>query len=175
MSRKKILVTGSKGTLGVPLVVELKRRGHEVWQCDLQHQRDENYIRADVSKYRQLERVFEQEYDYVYHLAAYAAEGLSHFIKRFNYNNNLVGSVNLLNAAINFEIKCFVFTSSIAVYGDSQLPMREDMIPCPEDPYGVAKNEYNSLTFQPVTTDALRIAVQLQEGFSGGILEWRVP
>ena len=66
----RILVTGSQGTLGRPLVKELRKRGHEVWGCDLQHQRDENYIRADVSNYRQLERVFEQSYDYVYHLAA---------------------------------------------------------------------------------------------------------
>ena len=54
----RILVTGSKGTLGTPLVNELKKRGHEVWQCDLQHKRDDNYIRANVSNYRQLERVF---------------------------------------------------------------------------------------------------------------------
>lgn len=52
MKTKKILVTGSKGTLGVPVVKELKKQGHEVWQCDLQDQRDENYIRADVANYR---------------------------------------------------------------------------------------------------------------------------
>ncbi|MHA2344598.1 MAG: NAD-dependent epimerase/dehydratase family protein [Candidatus Hodarchaeales archaeon] len=56
-----------------------------------------------------------------------------------NYENNLIGSVHLINAAINHEIKCFVFTSSIAVYGKNQLPMTEDLIPLPEDPYGVAK------------------------------------
>ena len=55
----KILVTGSKGTLGMPLVKELLKRVHEVWQCDLQHQLDDNYIRADVSNYRQIERMFE--------------------------------------------------------------------------------------------------------------------
>ena len=66
----KILVTGSKGTLGKPLVRELERRGHDVWGIDLQHQADDKFIRADVASYRQLERVFEQDYDYVYHLAA---------------------------------------------------------------------------------------------------------
>ena len=45
----RVLVIGSKGTLGTPLVEELTKRGHEVWQCDLQHQRDDNYIRADVA------------------------------------------------------------------------------------------------------------------------------
>jgi len=79
------------------------------------------------------------KFDYVYHLAAYAAEGLSHFIKRFNYQNNLIGSVNLINAAVNHKAQCFVFTSSIAVYGVGQTPMTEDMVPIPEDPYGIAK------------------------------------
>jgi len=73
-------------------------------------------------------------------LAAYAAEGLSHFIKRFNYNNNLIGSVNLINASVNTGVKCFVFTSSIAIYGASpELPMTEETLPHPEDPYGIAK------------------------------------
>jgi UDP-glucose 4-epimerase len=81
----------------------------------------------------------EHRFDYVFHLAAYAAEGLSHFIKHFNYTNNLLGSVNLINASVNHGVKCFVFTSSIAVYGKNQLPMTEDAVPQPEDPYGIAK------------------------------------
>src|SRR6267154_3248389 len=78
-------------------------------------------------------------FDYIYHLAAYAAEGLSHFIRRYNYNTNLIGSVNLINEAVKQKVKCFVFTSSIAVYGKGQLPMTEEMTPVPEDPYGVSK------------------------------------
>ncbi len=85
-------------------------------------------------------RLFERErFNYVYHLAAYAAEGLSHFIKRFNYTNNVVGSVTLINAAVNSGVECFVFTSSIAVYGTGQLPMVESLRPEPEDSYGIAK------------------------------------
>ena len=72
-------------------------------------------------------------------VAAYAAEGLSHFIKRFNYQNNLIGSVNLINASVNTGVRCFVFTSSIAVYGAGQTPMTEDLVPQPEDSYGIAK------------------------------------
>jgi UDP-glucose 4-epimerase len=77
--------------------------------------------------------------DYVYHLAAYAAEGLSHFIRCYNYENNVIGSMNLINAAIRHECRCFVFSSSIAVYGSGQVPMTEETEPRPEDPYGVAK------------------------------------
>ena len=85
-------------------------------------------------------RIFqEHRIDTVYHLAAYAAEGLSHFIRAFNYQNNVVGSMNVLNEAIKAEVRCFVFTSSIAVYGSNQTPMLEAMVPAPEDPYGVAK------------------------------------
>jgi UDP-glucose 4-epimerase len=80
-----------------------------------------------------------EQFDYVYHLAAYAAEGLSHFIKRFNYANNVIGSVTLINAAVNHNVDCFVFTSSIAVYGAGQLPMVESLRPEPEDSYGIAK------------------------------------
>src|SRR5204862_1825636 len=79
------------------------------------------------------------KFNNIYHLAAYAAEGLSHFIKCFNYTNNVVGSINLINAAVNHQVNCFVFTSSIAVYGAGQTPMTEDLTPVPEDPYGIAK------------------------------------
>ena len=79
-------------------------------------------------------------FDYVYHLGAYAAEGLSHFIRRYNYETNLVASMNLINESVKSEaVKCFVFTSSIAVYGKNQVPMTEDLAPQPEDPYGVSK------------------------------------
>jgi len=85
-------------------------------------------------------RLFDKhKFDYVYHLAAYAAEGLSHFIRRFNYTVNLLGSMNLINESVKSGTKCFVFTSSIAVYGKGQVPMLEEMTPQPEDPYGISK------------------------------------
>jgi UDP-glucose 4-epimerase len=87
-----------------------------------------------------VDRLFaEHRFAHVYHLAAYAAEGLSHFIKRFNYTNNVIGSMTLLNAAINNGVQTFVFTSSIAVYGSTSPPMSEDDLPAPEDSYGIAK------------------------------------
>ncbi len=99
------------------------------------------FIQGSINDIDLVDRLFNtKKFEYVFHLAAYAAEGLSHFIKRFNYNNNLIGSVNLINASINHGVRCFVFTSSIAVYGTSpELPMTEDTPPHPEDPYGIAK------------------------------------
>ena len=99
------------------------------------------FVEGSILDAALVDRLFDaHRFEYVFHLAAYAAEGLSHFIKRFNYSNNLIGSVNLINAAVNAgTVKCFVFTSSIAVYGRNQPPMREDLVPEPEDPYGIAK------------------------------------
>jgi UDP-glucose 4-epimerase len=141
------LVTGGAGFMGSHVAERLLRLGHEVVVLDdLSGGFVENvpegaiFIKGSILDEEVIERLFSRHgFSYVYHLAAYAAEGLSHFIKRFNYRNNLIGSVNLINAAVNHNVKCFVFTSSIAVYGAGQTPMTEDMIPVPEDSYGIAK------------------------------------
>lgn len=143
----KSLVTGGAGFIGAHVTNSLIQNGHKVVVLDdLSGGFEENvnssakFIKGSVNDYPLLEKLFaEEKFDYVYHLAAYAAEGLSHFIKRFNYNNNVLGSINLINQSVLHKVKCFVFTSSIAVYGKGQLPMREDMVPMPEDPYGIAK------------------------------------
>ncbi len=145
---KKVLVTGGAGFMGSHLAEELYRRGYEVVVLDdLSGGFEDNivpgvrFVRGSITDVALVNRLFETEqFEDVFHLAAYAAEGLSHFIKRFNYHNNLIGSVNLINAAVNTGVKRFVFTSSIAVYGTSpQLPMTEETLPHPEDSYGIAK------------------------------------
>lgn len=141
------LVTGGAGFIGSHVADHALRLGHEVIVLDdLSGGFDDNvpkgakFVRGSVCDVELIHRLFEQhKFTYVYHLAAYAAEGLSHFIRRFNYTNNLIGSVNLINAAVNHGVKTFVFTSSIAVYGAGQTPMTEDMTPIPEDPYGISK------------------------------------
>jgi UDP-glucose 4-epimerase len=142
-----ILVTGGAGFIGSHVVDELLKMDKNVIVLDdLSGGFEDNinkeavFIKGDVCDYGLIKKIFsENNIEYVFHLAAYAAEGLSHFIKRFNYNNNLIGSVNLINQSIIHKIKCFVFTSSIAVYGKNQLPMTEDTTPLPEDSYGIAK------------------------------------
>ncbi len=142
------LVTGGAGFIGSHVAEELSKLGEDVVVLDdLSGGFTENivgnrvkFVRGSVNDVNLIDELFRQyEFEHVFHLAAYAAEGLSHFIKRFNYENNLIGSVNLINAAVNFRVKVFVFTSSIAVYGKNQLPMKEDMRPEPEDPYGISK------------------------------------
>ena len=145
---KKSLVTGGAGFIGSHVAEELAKNGHDVTALDdLSGGFMDNvvpgvkFIQGSINDVSLIDSLFETEkFDYVFHLAAYAAEGLSHFIKRFNYNNNLIGSINLINASVNTGVKCFVFTSSIAVYGASpELPMTEETLPHPEDPYGIAK------------------------------------
>jgi UDP-glucose 4-epimerase len=142
------LVTGGAGFIGSHVAEHLVRKGHRVVVLDdMSGGFRENvpdgcrFIQGSILDHGLVDRLFEENhFDYVYHLAAYAAEGLSHFIKRFNYNNNVIGSINLINASINHDVRRFVFTSSIAVYGAGQSPMSEEMTPKPEDSYGIAKS-----------------------------------
>jgi UDP-glucose 4-epimerase len=142
-----ILVTGAAGFIGSHVAEQLLERGHEVVGLDDLSggfmdnvPRGTIFVRGTVLDTALLSRLFaEHRVTHVFHLAAYAAEGLSHFIRRFNYTNNVVGSMNVLNEAVKAEVRCFVFTSSIAVYGAGQTPMRESLRPEPEDPYGIAK------------------------------------
>ena len=142
-----ILVTGAAGFIGSHVAEHLLRRGHEVVGLDdLSGGFKDNvpegtvFVDGSVLDAPLLSRLFaDHRITHVFHLAAYAAEGVSHFIRRFNYTNNVVGSMNVLNEAVKAEVRCFVFTSSIAVYGAAQTPMRESLTPAPEDPYGIAK------------------------------------
>src|SRR3989344_1050096 len=145
--RPTSLVTGGAGFIGSHVADHVLALGHKVVVLDdlsggfeRNVPKDAIFVRGSVNDVTLLEELFEEyKFDYVYHLAAYAAEGLSYFIRNFNYMNNLVGSVNLINQAVRHDVKRFVFTSSIAVYGSGQTPMVETLIPAPEDPYGIAK------------------------------------
>jgi UDP-glucose 4-epimerase len=142
------LVTGAAGFIGAHVTRALLERGRVgvVALDDLSGGFADNLppevqlVAGSVTDTSLIDRLFREHHiRYVFHLAAYAAEGLSHFIRRFNYTNNVIGSMNLINAAVVHEIDCFVFTSSIAAYGPIASPMRETDAPEPEDPYGIAK------------------------------------
>ena len=142
-----ILVTGGAGFIGSYVADNLIDQGHNVIILDdlsggfLRNANDKaTFILGTILDTGLLESIFkEYKFDYVYHLAAYAAEGLSHFIKRFNYQNNLIGSVNLINLAVKYEVQCFIYTSSIAVYGDGFFKFNETIKPDPQDSYAIAK------------------------------------
>jgi UDP-glucose 4-epimerase len=144
----RCLVTGAAGMIGSHVCDSLLEQGHTVHGIDDLSGGFRENVPAGVVLHRgsfvseilvELAMEFAKP-DYIFHCGAYAAEGLSPFIRRFNYMNNLVGSVNLINAAVKHNVKCFVFTSSIAVYGDQVPPFYEEVTtPRPIDPYGIAK------------------------------------
>ncbi|OUW17864.1 MAG: UDP-glucose 4-epimerase [Opitutales bacterium TMED158] len=144
---ERVLVTGAAGFIGSHVAERCLGLGMSVVATDnlsggsLENlPKDCPFVKGDLKDEAFVESLWaDGPFDYVYHLGAYAAEGLSHFIRAFNYKTNLLGSVNLLNQAVTHEAKCFVFASSIAVYGANQLPMSEHLVPMPEDPYGISK------------------------------------
>lgn len=144
--KSKILITGVAGLLGSRLAEYLINKGVEVIGVDdLSGGYTEN-VDKNVVFYKKniieddIDKIFDvHQPDYVFHFAAYAAEGLSPFIRKFNYNNNLIATANIINNCINYDVKRLVFTSSNAVYGNQEVPFSEDMVPNPIDPYGIAK------------------------------------
>jgi UDP-glucose 4-epimerase len=142
-----VLVTGGAGFIGSHVVDSLLELGYKVIAFDdLSGGFEDNvnpkaeFVKGSVVDHELIDKIFnENKIDYVFHLAAYAAEILSPHIRRFNYEVNLIGSMNLINAAVNHKVKCFVFTSSIGAYGNQEPPFDEDTIPKPADPYGTSK------------------------------------
>ncbi|HOX38174.1 MAG TPA: NAD(P)-dependent oxidoreductase [Candidatus Brocadiia bacterium] len=152
----KILITGSMGTLGKPLTATLRRMGHEVWGCDLQHQRHDYYIRADIAEYRQMERVFEQDYDYVYHLAAEFGRTSGEEYYETLWKTNAIGTRHILELQRKKGFK-LIYASTSLIYGEmtdeamtEDLPDRKALRP-PND-YAVSKwtNELQIMNFQKV-------------------------
>lgn len=124
---KKILVTGGLGFIGSSLVRDLQRRGHEVWVCDLMHSERPNYIRCDVSKYRQVEQMFEEhEFGYVYHTAAEFGRWNGEAYYENLWTTNAIGTKNVLKAQQSRRFR-MIFTSSSEIYGDYGGVMSEDI------------------------------------------------
>ena len=146
--KESIVITGVAGLLGSRMaqwVLETYPEYEVVGIDDLSGGYQEN-VPEGVVFYKldcvspKVREVFEQHQPvYVYHLAAYAAEGLSPFIRKFNYNSNLVATANIINECIRTQVKRLVFTSSMAVYGRGNPPFSEADQPAPIDPYGIAK------------------------------------
>ena len=144
----KIFVTGCAGLLGANYTRHLLANGHEVIGIDdlsggyrafVPKGEKFTFVKMNLERRKKLVELFEEHKpEILLHFAAYAAEGLSPFIRNFNYRNNLVCSANLINECITHNTK-FIFTSSMAVYGDQEPPFTEEKKPQPIDPYGIAK------------------------------------
>ena len=145
---KTVLITGVAGLLGSKLADYLcdNNSCNVIGIDDLSGGYIDNvhpkvdFYKLNLTSDSSLRSIFElHKPDYIFHFAAYAAEGLSPFIRQFNYENNLIATTRLINESIRYNVKRFVFTSSMAVYGRGQVPFKESDIPSPIDPYGIAK------------------------------------
>ena len=144
----KVFVTGCAGLLGANYARHLLQNGHEVIGIDdlsggykafVPKGEKFTFVKLNLERRKKLVDLFEEHKpDLLFHFAAYAAEGLSPFIRNYNYRNNLICSANLINECIKQNTKV-VFTSSMAVYGEQEPPFTEDKRPQPIDPYGIAK------------------------------------
>jgi len=150
----KILITGVIGTLGRPLKRELERRGHDVWGVDLQHQAEQKYYRADIAAFRQLERAFEQDYDFVYHLAAEFGRINGEEYYDTLWMTNVIGTRNLLEIQKKRRFK-LIFASSSEIYGDKHQDILSEEIPLnhsiiQHNDYAVTKwvNEIQIMNFE---------------------------
>ena len=147
MENKRCLITGVAGLIGSHMAEHLVKKGYDVYGIDnLSGGYIENvpqgvtFYCEELGNKKALSRLFTKiKPDYVYHFAAYAAEGLSPFIRNFNYSNNLISSANIINECIKNDVKKIIFTSSMAVYGKGKPPFKETDIPHPIDPYGISK------------------------------------
>jgi UDP-glucose 4-epimerase len=145
-----VLITGVAGLIGSNFSRYLLDKGYNVIgidnlsggyvdYVDNRLINNQQFIESDLDDVT-LKNIFRKfNIDYVYHFAAYAAEGLSPFIRNYNYTNNVLSSVNVINECINFDVKKIIFTSSMAVYGIGNPPFKENQLPSPIDSYGIAK------------------------------------
>jgi len=139
----RVLVTGGLGFIGSNLVRELRSRGHEVWLCDLVQSAEPNYVRCDVSKYRQVERLFDaHDFGFVYHAAAEYGRWNGEDYYENLWLTNAVGTKNMLGMQEKKRFK-MVFFGSAEVYGDYDGLMSEgvmDQVPIKQmNDYAITK------------------------------------
>ena len=148
MKSKRVLITGMAGLLGSYFSRYLLEKGYNVIGIDdfsggYVENLPEGVVcsNIDLTDFNAVKIFFvKHKPEYVYHFAAYAAEGLSPFIRTFNYQANVIASANLITASINNDVNKFIFTSSNGVYGEDNVPpFKETLEPKPIDPYGIAK------------------------------------
>lgn len=148
---KKILITGVAGLLGSRMAdwILKNKPEYEVVGIDSLFGGYMENVNPNITFYKRdlseddISDIFnEHNFEYVFHFAAYAAEGLSPFMRKFNYSNNVLSTVAVINECITHDVKRLVYTSSMSVYGwgiKEYERFTEDDQPKPIDPYAISK------------------------------------
>ncbi len=145
----KVLVIGGAGYIGSHVVKEMMKAGHKVTvfdnlssglRCNLFPQNE--FIYGNILIPADLDAAFSQGFDAFVHLAAFKAAGESMFLPEKYSVNNITGTLNIMNAAVKYNCKKMIFSSSAAVFGAPEyLPIDEDHPKNPENYYGFTKLE----------------------------------
>ena len=142
---EKVLVTGGAGFIGTNLVLELLKK-YEVRILDLFPERNEEFFKekgveifkGDIRDFKVVSEAVKGS-DTVVHLAAHTDVVLSTKEPRVNFEINVIGTLNLLEASVKSEVDRFIFASSSAALGEQEPPINEKCIPKPISPYGASK------------------------------------
>lgn len=149
--KKYVLITGVGGLLGSKMADYIIKNHEEYNVIGIDNlfggyieniNRNVIFYKRDLAS-DSISDIFDaHKIDYVFHFAAYAAEGLSPFMRKFNWMNNTVSTANIINECITHEIKRLIYTSSMSVYGHGDMKNHrfdENDVLSPIDPYGVSK------------------------------------
>ncbi len=149
---ENILVTGGLGTLGLPLIKELNKRGHKVWSCDLRHSNEDNYSRCDISEFRQINKLIkEHNFTQIINLAANFGRISGEENYEAVWSSNCIGLRNILEIQKEEKFR-LIHASSSEIYGDLVVDyLKEDMVPAPQkNDYAISKwvNELQCKNFR---------------------------
>ncbi|MBC6712897.1 UDP-glucose 4-epimerase GalE [Treponema sp. Marseille-Q3903] len=145
----KVLVIGGAGYIGSHVVKELMKAGHKITvfdnfssglRCNLFEGND--FIYGNILIVEDIESAFAKGFDAFVHLAAFKAAGESMIVPEKYSVNNITGTLNIMNAAVKYNCKKMIFSSSAAVFGEPEyLPIDEAHPKNPENYYGFTKLE----------------------------------
>ncbi len=161
----KILVTGGAGFIGSHLVDALINKDYKVIIIDnLSLGSKENinkkakFYKIDICSNKIYDIFKKEKPDVVFHLAAIPRVPVSIQNPILTTKVNILGTVNIFKASIDFNVKRIIFASSSSVYGNQKkLPLKEDMIPKPISPYALQK--YTGEQFAKIFTNLYKVPI----------------
>jgi UDP-glucose 4-epimerase len=142
---ERVLITGGAGFLGSHLVEQLLKSNYEITVLDDMSRGNKNifkkvdYVKADLTSNLIVDEISDRQFDFVIHLASLAYVEESTLKPELYFSSNINGIINALSVCIASRSKRFIFTSSMAVYGNLSFVVNERTLCNPINPYGKSK------------------------------------